>query len=233
MEELQSHEICHTPLPHISTLMPFIRVAAHFTATVSLLFLASCANTPSAPQKTADGKPVNPFPSGTYDHFKTEPNYPKTHSVWKNHELLDLTHPENSSIVINLAKQRGFLLNGDRVVIDYPICSGIKSRPTPTGTFYILEKIVDKSSNKYGRSYDATGKLVHGDADITLDAVPEGGRFVGAPMRYWMRLTYDGVGHHIGPVKRYPASHACIRGPSQVMPVVYSKIKEGTRVIVE
>jgi hypothetical protein len=48
-----------------------------------------------------------------------------------------------------------------------------------------------------------------------------------------MRLTYDGVGHHIGPVKRYPASHACIRGPSQVMPVVYSKIKEGTRVIVE
>jgi hypothetical protein len=75
--------------------------------------------------------------------------------------------------------------------------------------------------------------LVHGDADITLDAVPEGGRFVGAPMRYWMRLTYDGVGHHIGPVKRYPASHACIRGPSQVMPIVYSKIKEGTRVIVE
>jgi hypothetical protein len=233
MEELQFSQFSPTSRSYASTLMPFIRVAAQFSAAATLMFLASCGNPPGAPQKSADGKPVNPFPAGTYDHFRAEPSYPKTHSVWKNHELLEVTHPENSSIVINLAKQRGFLLNGNRVVIDYPICSGIKSRPTPKGTFYILEKIVDKSSNKYGRIYDAEGKLVHGDADITLDAVPEGGRFVGAPMRYWMRLTYDGVGHHIGPVKRYPASHACIRGPSQVMPIVYSKIKEGTRVIVE
>jgi hypothetical protein len=41
------------------------------------------------------------------------------------------------------------------------------------------------------------------------------------------------VGHHIGPVRRYPASHACIRGPSSVVPIVYSKVKIGTLVIVE
>jgi hypothetical protein len=52
-------------------------------------------------------------------------------------------------------------------------------------------------------------------------------------MRYWMRLTGDGVGHHIGPVKRYPASHACIRGPSAVMPIVYSKMKVGSTIKVE
>lgn len=213
--------------------MTVIRTAAQFATAAAILLLASCADKAPAPTVTQDGKRVNPFPAGTYDHFKAEPNYPKTHSVWKNNELLEKTDPSNSSILISLAKQRGFLMNGSEVVIDYPICSGIKSRPTPTGTFYILEKIVDKSSNKYGRIYDADSKLVNGDADITLDAVPEGGRFEGAPMRYWMRLTYDGVGHHIGPVKRYPASHACIRGPSKTMPVVYSKVKEGTRVIVE
>jgi hypothetical protein len=50
-----------------------------------------------------------------------------------------------------------------------------------------------------------------------------------------MRLTNDGVGHHIGPLpkSRRPASHACIRGPSATMPVVYSKVKLGTRVVVE
>jgi hypothetical protein len=52
-------------------------------------------------------------------------------------------------------------------------------------------------------------------------------------MHYWMRLTQDGVGHHIGPVRRYPASHACVRGPRQIIPLVFSKVKEGSCVIIE
>ena len=197
-------------------------------AGAAMLLLASCANQPS--RTTADGKPVNPYPPGTYEHFKAEPSYPKTHSVWKNEELLSRTNDFNSHLVINLATQRGQLMNGEEVAIDYPICSGRKTHPTPPGTFYIIEKIVDKSSNRYGRIYDAEGNLVEGDADVLTDTIPEGGKFVGAPMRYWMRLTNCGIGHHIGPVKRYPASHACIRGPSGTMPLVYSKVKPGTRV---
>jgi len=213
-------------------MMP-IRILAQFASIVTVLLLTNCGNQKPAVQAVQHGKPVNPFPVGTYDHFKAEPTYPKTHSVWKNEEMLSLTHAENSSIRINLATQRGFLMNGDEVVMDYPICSGVKSRPTPKGTFYILEKIVDKKSNKYGKIYNAEGSVVNRDADSTKDLVPEGGRFEGAPMRYWMRLTNDGVGHHIGPVRRYPASHACVRGPSGTIPVVYSKVKTGTRVIIE
>ena len=199
---------------------------------VALLF-SSCANMQPKPKTDADGNPVNPYPPGTYEHFKAEPDYPKTYDVWKNEELLSRTNATNSHIQIDLSTQRGMLMNGEEVAMDYPICSGIPSRPTPKGTFFILEKIVDKSSNKYGRIYDAEGSLVNGDADSTQDAIPEGGKFVGAPMRYWMRLTNDGVGHHIGPVRRRPASHACIRGPSQTMPIVYSKVKVGTRVEVQ
>lgn len=201
-------------------------------AAAGLLLLANCANEPKVTY-TADGKPINPFPPGTYDHFKAEPVYPKTHNVWKNEELLSRTDSSNSWIKINLATQRGYLMNNEEVVIDYPICSGIKSRPTPKGTFYIIEKVVDKSSNRYGKIYDAEGEMINGDADAFSDTIPEGGKFVGAPMRYWMRLTHDGVGHHIGPVRRYPASHACIRGPSATIPVVYSKVKEGSKVVVE
>lgn len=207
--------------------------SARFSAFGALLLLASCASQKPVAQFDKDGKPINPYPAGTYEHFKAEPVYPKTHSVWKNEELLSRTDASNSHIKVDLKTQRGFLMNGDEVVIDYPICSGVPTRPTPTGTFYILEKIVDKSSNRYGKIVDANGEIVNGDADVTLDPIPEGGSFVGAPMKYWMRLTNDGVGHHIGPVRRRPASHACVRGPSGTIPTVYSKVKEGTRVVIE
>ena len=214
--------------------MTLFRNAASIAAAVAALLLASCANQKPGTEIAKDGKPVNPFSPGTYDHFKAE-DYPKSKSVWTNEQLLSATHAENSSIRINLEMQRGFLMNGDEVVLDYPISSGIPSRPTPKGTFYILEKVVDKHSNKYGKILDAEDNVVNSDADSTLDPIPEGGKFVGAAMAYWMRLTNDGVGHHVGPLpsSRRPASHACIRGPRATMPVVYSKVKTGTRVVVE
>jgi hypothetical protein len=206
-------------------------------ASVLALFLASCANKsvtlgPDGKPIDSQGRPTNPFPPGTYDHFKAEPDYPKTMKVWKNEQLLSKTNDSNSRIVISLPTQRGFLMNGDEVVIDYPISSGVPSRPTPPGNYKILEKLVDKSSNAYGRVYDAEGNQVDGE---TPKDVPEGGKFVGAPMNYWMRLTWDGVGHHIGPIprSRRAASHACIRGPSGVMPIVFGKVKLGSPVSVE
>jgi hypothetical protein len=208
------------------------RLAAGLFAIV----LASCANKvvtgPDGKPVDSQGRPMNPFPPGTYDHFKAEPDYPKTMKTWKNDQLLATTNVGNSRIVISLPIQRGFLMNGEEVVIDYPISSGVPSRPTPPGKYQILEKIVDKSSNAYGKVFDAEGNQVGGE---TPKDVPEGGKFVGAPMRYWMRMTWDGIGHHIGPLprSRRAASHACIRGPSAVMPIVYSKVKIGTPVVVE
>ena len=213
-------------------MMTFHTLARCAAAAASLL-LVNCAHHQPAAQIGKDGKTVNPYPAGTYDHFKAEPAYPKTYNVWKNDRLFASTGPDNSHLKIDLASQRGLLMNGSEVVLDYPICSGIPTRPTPIGTFYILEKVIDKKSNRYGRYYDAAGELVNGNADAVLDPLPAGGRFEGAEMHYWMRLTYDGVGHHIGPVRRYPASHACVRGPSQTIPLVYDKVKEGTRVDIE
>jgi hypothetical protein len=213
--------------------MMTFRNLARCTAAIAIVLIASCANQKPVTKIDKDGNPINPYPVGTYDHFKADPKYPKTKNVWKNDELLAQTNSGNSHIKIDLATQRGFLMNNGQIAIDYPICSGIKSRPTPTGTFYILEKVVDKKSNRYGRIYDAAGECVNGDADAMQDTIPEGGRFDGAPMRYWMRLTSDGVGHHIGPVLRRPASHACVRGPSGTIPTVYSKVKEGTKVEIE
>ena len=72
-------------------LMITLRHLARFAAAAATLLLASCANQKPAAQVDKDGKPINPYPAGTYDHFKAEPTYPKTHSVWKNEELLSRT----------------------------------------------------------------------------------------------------------------------------------------------
>ncbi|TAE73805.1 MAG: hypothetical protein EAZ84_12180 [Verrucomicrobia bacterium] len=207
-------------------------LAAAFT-----FVFASCANKgvvlgPNGKPIDSQGNPTNPYPPGSYDHFKAELDYPKTMRAWKNDQLLPETTPENSRLVVSLPMQRAFLMKDDEVVLDYPVSSGVPSRPTPTGRYQVLEMVVDKASNSYGKVFDAEGKQVSGE---TPKEVPEGGTFVGAPMPYWLRLTWDGVGHHIGPIprSRRAASHACIRGPRAVMPIVYSKVKLGTKVLIE
>lgn len=214
--------------------MQLIRHTLHLAAVASALLLANCATKTTPPATTdASGKFVNPYPPGTYEHFTAEPTYPKTYSVWKNEELLAKTNAENSSLRILTGKQRGLLMNGEDIVMDYPICSGRNGYETPKGEYKISEKVVDKRSNRYGRIYASDGDCVESDADILKDKVPEGGRFEGAAMRYWMRLTNDGIGHHIGPVKRYRASHGCVRGPASAVPIVHNKVKLGTKVVVE
>lgn len=217
--------------------VPFLSLAAGLLA----LVLSSCATKPAytlgpdGKPVDSQGKPINPFEPGTYDHFKAEPDYPKTMRIWKNDQLLPQTDAANSRLVISLPLQRAFLMKGDDVVIDYPVSTGRRSHPTPPGNYKILEKERNKSSNAYGKIYDSEGKVVNSDADSRKHPVPEGGRFSGAPMPYWMRLTWDGVGHHIGniPRSRTAISHACIRGPRSVMPIVFSKVKVGTPVSVE
>ena len=204
-----------------------------FAAAAAIGWLAaSCATSPDVVRYDDDGKPINPHPPGSYEHFKFEPSYPKTFNVWTDEELLKQTDASNSHVVIILAKQRGLLMNGDQVVIDYPVTTGKSSHRTPKGEFTVTEKVVDKSSNKYGTIYDADDNTVKYPADITRDEVPEGGKFVGSPMRYWMRLTNDGVGLHVGPLRRAPVSHGCIRGPRATHPIVYQKTRVGTRVVI-
>lgn len=63
----------------------------------------------------------------------------------------------------------------------------------------------------YGRIVDAAGRIAVRDADADM-AVPSGGKFVPAPMKYFMR--FDGAtGMHAGILPGYPASHGCVRMP--------------------
>jgi lipoprotein-anchoring transpeptidase ErfK/SrfK len=49
-------------------------------------------------------------------------------------------------------------------------------------------------------------------------------------MPYWMRVTWFGIGMHIGYVPDHAASHGCIRVPAHIQPTIYEKVRVGTPV---
>ncbi len=104
-------------------------------------------------------------------------------------------------VVVDLAMQRGmFYVNGE-VAMDFPVCTGTSGKPTPRGTFNITEKKVKHRSNLYHCS-----------------------------MPYFMRLTNDGIGLHVGEVLRRPASHGCVRLTREACIPLFKNAPHGTPV---
>ena len=139
----------------------------------------------------------------------------------------------NARVVISLSKQRAFVFAGEELYIDTPISSGKRGNATPTGVFTITQKNANHRSNIYGDFVDSRGRVVRAGISLKIDSAPSGTRYVGAPMKYFMRLTDSGVGMHVGILPGYPASHGCIRLPAQIAPLIYHRVKIGTRVTVE
>jgi len=150
-----------------------------------------------------------------------------------NKELESLINPSNSRLVVSLSKQRVYLMTGDQIYIDSPISSGKAGHATPRGSFSITEKDADHRSSIYGNFVDRSGRIVRAGVSTRIDSAPSGTRYQGAPMKWFCRLTSSGVGMHIGILPGYPASHGCIRLPAEIAPIIYSKVRLGTRVVVE
>jgi len=147
-----------------------------------------------------------------------------------NQALLKEATPDNVHVVVSLPKQRAFLMVGDQIVIDSPISSGKRGHSSPTGHFSVLEKDPNHRSNIYGDFVDRSGRIVRAGVSAKIDAAPSGTHYVGASMKSFMRLTAEGVGMHIGILPGYPASHGCIRMPSDGAKLFYDHVKVGTPV---
>ncbi len=205
------------------------------------LFFSSCTVTSPLNGGNPSGPPaaeyVNPYPAGTYEHFQARLEYLKGLDVYRNDVAYAAALPSETKITLDLNTLRGKLYDkSNTVILDYPITPGTSQHPTPRGSFSITEKIVDKESNLYGKILDANGNVVKSDADSRKDSVPRGGRFDGADMPYWMRLTSGGIGMHQGYVPTNPrvsASHGCIRHTMDGVTQVFEKVKVGTPVTIK
>lgn len=150
-----------------------------------------------------------------------------------NKENEALVTPESAHVIVSLSKQRVFLMAGETVYIDSPISSGKAGHETPKGSFTVLEKDPNHKSNIYGSFVDGSGRTVRAGVSSKVDSAPSGSHYVGAPMKWFMRLTDKGVGMHVGILPGYAASHGCVRLPEAIAPLIYQKVKIGTPVVVE
>lgn len=140
--------------------------------------------------------------SKDYQSFRNRSDYSRTYDTWRDPDALQSSG--KFLVVISLSSQRGLFIVGDRPAMDFPVCTGRGSRhATPIGFFRISQK------DRYHRS-----NLYH------------------ASMPFFMRLTNDGVGLHVGSVLRTPASHGCIRMQRDACQTLFSIVPIGTEVVI-
>jgi hypothetical protein len=132
------------------------------------------------------------------------------------------------SVEIDLEEQTAYLIRGRQVVLATPISTGRSGHLTENGSFKIIEKERNHFSSLYGKIVDRNGRTVVADADADM-AVPRGGKFLAAPMRYFMRF-HDAIGMHAGYLPGYPASHGCVRLPEQNAIAFFNAVEVGTPV---
>src|SRR5262245_52260084 len=107
-------------------------------------------------------------------------------------------------MIVSLDEQRAFVYRNGVLTGVTTVSTGKKGHETPTGVFTILQKNKDHHSNIYDN----------------------------APMPYMQRLTWGGIALHAGGLPGYPASHGCIRLPSEFARGLFEVTSTGMTVVV-
>lgn len=212
---------------------------------VLLLALAPLANAqairrqtpPPAPKTNAPQNRPKPLPStvpaAPQPMKKASELINRQAPISTNNAVLAKVTPDNAHVIVSLTKQRAYLMLDEEIAIDSPISSGKRGHTSPNGSFSVLEKDKDHRSNIYGDYVDSSGRVVRGGISSQIDSAPSGTHYVGASMKWFMRLTAQGVGMHVGILPGYPASHGCIRMPEPAAAQFYAHVKVGTPVRVD
>lgn len=138
--------------------------------------------------------------------------------------------PGRYTVEIDLQEQKAYLLENRALVLATPISTGRAGHLTETGSFHVAEKERNHFSSMYGQIVDAQGNTTVTDADSDMP-VPRGGKFVPAPMRYFMRFN-GAIGMHAGYLPGYAASHGCVRMPEANAIAFFNAVEPGTPVTV-
>lgn len=107
-------------------------------------------------------------------------------------------------VVISLGDQLAYLYRGNTLVAVASVSTGTQKNPTPPGIFNVLEK----KTIHYSRKYD------------------------NAPMPFMQRIDRFGIALHAGQNPGRPASHGCIRLPSEFAKKLFAITDVGTPVMI-
>lgn len=135
--------------------------------------------------------------------------------------------PAQVRVKVSLAKQRTYVLEGDRLLMVMPVSVGKAETPTPVGRFKINRKVARYRANTHGFAFK-DGQV----RSLFLSSLPEGWSFKGTPMPYWCEFSQGRYGFHTGWVKHRPCTHGCIRMHENLGPKFFRLVEIGTPVII-
>src|SRR5580692_591964 len=106
--------------------------------------------------------------------------------------------------IVSIRSQQVTFYDADGWILRAPVSTGTKGRETPAGVFAVLEKDKDHHSSLYDDAW----------------------------MPNMLRITWNGIALHGGPLPGYAASHGCVRMPFGFAEKVFDKAPMGMRVII-
>lgn len=141
------------------------------------------------------------------------PERPNGSTGWIRREAVELREVD-TAIEVDLATRTLTLKDGDEVLASTPIAVGTPENPTPTGDFYVVDKLVtDEPGGAYGPY--ALGLSAYSE---TLT------EFGGGDGQVGIHGTNDpsSIGQ--------PVSHGCVRVPNEIVDLLNATVNLGTPV---
>jgi len=106
--------------------------------------------------------------------------------------------------IVSIKSQKVTFYDADGWILRAPVSTGTKGRETPAGVFSVVQKDKDHHSSLYDDAW----------------------------MPNMLRITWNGIALHGGPLPGYAASHGCVRMPFGFAEKLFDKVRIGTRIIV-
>jgi hypothetical protein len=106
--------------------------------------------------------------------------------------------------IVSIKSQHVTFYDADGWILRAPVSTGTTGRETPAGVFAVIEKDKDHHSSMYDDAW----------------------------MPNMLRITWNGIALHGGPLPGYAASHGCVRMPFDFAEKVFDKAPLGMRVII-
>jgi hypothetical protein len=106
--------------------------------------------------------------------------------------------------IVSIKSQQVTFYDAEGWILRAPVSTGTTGRETPAGVFAVVEKNKDHHSSMYDDAW----------------------------MPNMLRITWNGIALHGGPLPGYAASHGCVRMPFDFAEKVFDKAPMGMRVII-
>ena len=106
--------------------------------------------------------------------------------------------------IVSIKSQHVTFYDADGWILRAPVSTGTTGRETPAGVFAVIEKDKDHHSSMYDDAW----------------------------MPNMLRITWNGIALHGGPLPGYAASHGCVRMPFDFAEKLFDKAPLGMRVII-